>query len=143
MSRAPCSVGRAAFDGVLDHTEAVGEEQDVWVVVALEVGDLETSGSRKSRARTGSRADLVEGIDAASTVAVEHYAGAGVTERVVEGHQVDLAVAVDVRWLDPTLIDRRVVRWVMAGYAPVACAISGHLLLRMPGRTPPGHEPAA
>ncbi len=41
------------------------------------------------------------------------------------------SMAANVVAVDPTLVDLRVVRWVMAGYAPVALAISGHLLLRM------------
>jgi hypothetical protein len=43
------------------------------------------------------------------------------------------SLAANVVSVDPTVIDLRVVRWVMAGYAPVALAISGHLLLQMLG----------
>jgi hypothetical protein len=39
--------------------------------------------------------------------------------------------------VDPTLVDMRAVRWVMAGYAPLALGISGHLLLRMLGERRP------
>ncbi len=35
--------------------------------------------------------------------------------------------------VDPTLVDVRHVRWVLAGYVPAALAISGHLLMRMLG----------
>lgn len=43
------------------------------------------------------------------------------------------SMAANIVAVDPSLVDMRVVRWVMAGYAPVALAISGHLLLRMLG----------
>jgi Protein of unknown function (DUF2637) len=43
------------------------------------------------------------------------------------------SMAANVVAVDPTLVDLRVVKWVMAGYAPVALAVSGHLLLRMLG----------
>jgi len=43
------------------------------------------------------------------------------------------SMAANVVAVDPTLVDLRVVKWVMAGYAPVALAISGHLLIRMLG----------
>lgn len=41
------------------------------------------------------------------------------------------SMAANVVAVDPTLVDLRAVRWVMAAYAPLALAISGHLLLRM------------
>lgn len=41
------------------------------------------------------------------------------------------SVAANVAAADPTAVDLRVVRLVMAAYAPIALAISGHLLLQM------------
>lgn len=40
-------------------------------------------------------------------------------------------LAANVIAVDPELVSVRVVQWVLAGYAPVALAVSGHLLLRM------------
>lgn len=40
-------------------------------------------------------------------------------------------LAANVIAVDPELVSIRVVQWVLAGYAPVALAVSGHLLLRM------------
>lgn len=44
------------------------------------------------------------------------------------------SMAANVVAVDPTLVDLRVVKWVMAAYAPLALAVSGHLLLRMLGQ---------
>jgi hypothetical protein len=41
------------------------------------------------------------------------------------------SMAANVVAVDPTLVDVRHVKWVMAAYAPLALAVSGHLLLRM------------
>lgn len=41
--------------------------------------------------------------------------------------------AANVVAVDPTLVDLRHVRWVLAGYVPAALAIAGHLLIRMLG----------
>lgn len=41
------------------------------------------------------------------------------------------SLAANVVSVDPTVVDLRTVRWVMAAYAPVALALAGHLLLRM------------
>lgn len=40
-------------------------------------------------------------------------------------------LAANVLAVDPELVSIRVVRWVLAGYGPVALAVSGHLMLRM------------
>jgi hypothetical protein len=44
------------------------------------------------------------------------------------------SMAANVVAVDPTLVDVRHVKWVMAAYAPLALAVSGHLLLRMLGQ---------
>ena len=41
--------------------------------------------------------------------------------------------AANVVAVDPTFVDLRHVRWVLAGYVPAALAIAGHLLIRMLG----------
>jgi len=44
------------------------------------------------------------------------------------------SMAANVVSVDPTIVDLRHVKWVMAAYAPLALAVSGHLLLRMLGQ---------
>jgi hypothetical protein len=42
-------------------------------------------------------------------------------------------LAANVAAVDPQLVSIRATRLVLAGYAPVALAVSGHLMLRMLG----------
>lgn len=42
-------------------------------------------------------------------------------------------VAANVLAVDPGLVPLRAVRWILAGYAPAALGVSGHLLFRMLG----------
>lgn len=72
-------------------------------------------------------------VAGSTSLLVDRRAGRGASPLAWAAVVIGLvsSMAANVVAVDPTLVDLRVVRWVMAGYAPVALAISGHLLLRM------------
>jgi hypothetical protein len=78
-------------------------------------------------------------IAGSTSLLVDHRAGRDRNPFAWAAVVIGLAssLGANVVAVDPTVIDLRVVRWVMAGYAPVALAISGHLLLQMLGHHTP------
>jgi hypothetical protein len=105
-------------------------------------------------ARLAGQADFVARIIPA---AVDGLVIAGSTSLLVDHHNrrsgsplawaavalgLASSMAANVVAVDPTLVAVRHVKWVMAAYAPVALAISGHLLLRMLGQHPGPTRPA-
>ena len=79
----------------------------------------------------------VDGLVAASTCSllVDRRQGQPGHPLAWAGAALGLAgsFAANVVAVDPTLVDLRHVRWVLAGYVPAALAIAGHLLVRMLG----------
>jgi hypothetical protein len=76
-------------------------------------------------------------VAGSTSLLVDHRAGRKGDQLAGVAVVVGLAssVAANVAAADPGAVDLRVVRLVMAAYAPIALAISGHLLLRMLGHT--------
>jgi hypothetical protein len=61
----------ASGGGILDHAEATtGEEQDVGVAIALQVGDLDLLRRNAIGAEAGARDHLVRLVDATCSVAI-------------------------------------------------------------------------